>query len=81
MERNGVQSVDPGKNNTFRQTFYIFLLGPNADNYATIDRARKCGIGGVKGTTVSINKKVVTAVEAFFSILDKEWNLLTQWLC
>lgn len=27
MERNRVQSVDPRKNNTFEQTFHIFLLG------------------------------------------------------
>lgn len=26
VERNGVQSIDPRKNNTFQQTFHIFLL-------------------------------------------------------
>ncbi|MGA9648679.1 hypothetical protein, partial [Pedobacter sp.] len=38
---------------------FIYFYWPNPDNYATIERARKGGIGGIKDTRISIKKKAV----------------------
>lgn len=77
MDRNGVQSLDPRKNNTFQQTFHIFLLAkPKQICHQTKGSKRWCW--RVNDTRISIKKKALAGVDALILMLAKGWNPFTN---
>ncbi len=57
---------------------FIYFYWPNPDKYATKQRARKGGVGGVNDTRISIKKKVMASVDAVILMLGKGWNPFTN---